>query len=68
MKLMYNTDQSKRKKAIRLADAINATEGVPVQSDARRLSQEWARGEITSAEMKRQLIAKHFRPAGFGNE
>ncbi len=66
--LMSPMDQNKRKKAMRIADAINATEGVPIQTDARRLSVQWARGEISSAEMKQRLIAKHFRAAGVGNE
>ena len=47
---------------MRIADVINATEGVPVQADARLIAQQWARGEITSAEMKQMLIAKHYRP------
>ena len=48
---------------MRIADAINATEGVPVQADARVIAQQWARGEITSAQMKQKLIEKHYRPA-----
>ena len=55
--------EKNRSRAVRIADAINATEGVPVQADARAIAQQWARGEITSAQMKQKLIAKHYRPA-----
>ena len=65
---MSDVNHYRRRKAIRLADAINKTEGVPVQADARQLSAEWARGEISSAEMIQKLIAKHSRTAGIGNE
>ena len=59
---MSETEKNRRKRAVRIADVINATEGVPVQADARLIAQQWARGEITSAEMKQMLIAKHYRP------
>ena len=60
---MSEAEKSRRRRAVRIADAINATEGVPVQADARVIAQQWARGEITSAQMKQKLIEKHYRPA-----
>ena len=51
---MSDTEKNKRKRAVRIADAINATEGVPVQTDARAISLQWARGESSSTEMKQK--------------
>ena len=44
---------------MRIADAVTATGGVPVQPDARDLSEQWVKGEITAAEMKQRLLEKH---------
>lgn len=52
---------ARRLDAVKLADAINKIEGVPVSDEARRLSDQWARGEITADEMKAGLIAAHKR-------
>ena len=60
--ICMSTEERNRSRAVRIADAINATEGVPVQTDARSISLQWARGEISSSEMKQKLIAKHYRP------
>lgn len=49
----------RRMKAVRLADAINNIEGVPVSQKARELSNLWAQGNITALEMKKQLIEAH---------
>lgn len=51
--------ETKRTAAIKVADALNMIEGVPVSSFAKELSAKWARGEITGADMKAALIAKH---------
>ena len=58
---MSPLDYSRRLKAVKLADAVNKIEGVPVSENARRLSAQWARGEITGEEMKAALIKKHRR-------
>jgi len=50
---------NRRIAAVKTADAINAMEGVPVSRYARTLSQSWARGEITGAQMKQALWAAH---------
>ncbi len=50
---------NRRIAAVKTADAINAMEGVPVSRYARTLSQSWARGEITGAQMKQALWASH---------
>jgi hypothetical protein len=50
---------AKRRAAVKLANAVNKIEGVPVSTQAKTLSVKWARGEISGAEMKAALIAKH---------
>ena len=53
--------ETKRTAAIKVADALNMIEGVPVSAFAKDLSAKWAKGEITGADMKATLIAKHKR-------
>ena len=53
--------ETKRTAAIKVADALNMIEGVPVSAFAKDLSAKWAKGEITGADMKAALIAKHKR-------
>ncbi|MEA4847361.1 MAG: DUF6088 family protein [Clostridiaceae bacterium] len=50
---------SRRLAAVKLANAVNKIEGVPVSTQAKTLSAKWVRGEISGAEMKAALIAKH---------
>ena len=50
---------ARRLAAVKLANAVNKIEGVPVSSQAKTLSARWARGEISGKEMKAALIAKH---------
>ena len=51
--------ETKRTTAIKVADALNMIEGVPVSAFAKDLSAKWAKGEITGADMKAALIEKH---------
>ena len=51
--------KSKRIQAVKLADALNAIEGVPVSDYAKTLSRCWANGELTSMQMKAALLASH---------
>lgn len=51
----------KRKIAIRVADSINSIEGVPVSENAKKLSQEWAKGEITADQMKKILLSQYVK-------
>lgn len=55
-------DKKRRLAAVKTADAVNKIEGVPISPLARRLSAQWARGEITGEEMKAALLAAHKRP------
>lgn len=53
----YNKE--KRQAAVRVANAINAIEGVPVSDYAKLLSRRWVAGEITGEQMKELLAASH---------
>lgn len=64
---MAAVSKSKRKQAVKLADALNAIEGVPVSPYAQTLSQCWAKGELTGAQMKEALLASHQKLARQGN-
>ena len=52
----------RRMRAVRVANAVNKIEGVPVTAEAKKLSSLWAKGEITSEAMLAALIDKHSRP------
>ena len=49
----------KRLKAVKVADAINNIEGVPISEKAKELSTLWVNGELSSSEMKKILIDAH---------
>ena len=51
----------KRRAAERVADTCNRIEGVPVSKQARELSQQWVRGQISGDEMIRALVKRHQR-------
>ena len=51
----------RRIRAVKMADAINNIEGVPVSDRAKELSALRVNGSISSAEMKRILIETHRR-------
>ena len=55
------TDEAKERRiqAVKLADALNAIEGVPVSEYAKMLSQCWANGDLTGEQMKEALLASH---------
>lgn len=55
--------KNRRIQAVKLADALNAIEGVPVSSYAKMLSQSWVRGELTGEQMKKALLLSHRRMA-----
>lgn len=53
--------KTKRLNAIKVADALNKIEGVPVSENARVLARKWANGEITGEQMKAALLQAHQR-------
>ena len=56
---MTTTARNRRIQAVKLADALNAIEGVPVSDYAKLLSRCWANGELTGGQMKAALLASH---------
>lgn len=50
---------NRRIEAVKLADAINAIEGVPVRAYAKELSIQWANGKITGEQMKAAMAISH---------
>lgn len=54
---MKTVDISKRKRAEKLAYAINSIEGVPVSDEVKQISSRWSRGEISTEKMKEELIS-----------
>ena len=59
--------KSRRIQAVKLANALNTIEGVPVSDYAKELSQQWANGEISGEEMK-SLLLKHHRKIAFDED
>ena len=59
------TDEAKERRiqAVKLADALNAIEGVPVSEYTKMLSHCWANGDSTGEQMKEALLASHYRLA-----
>ena len=55
--------KARRMQAVKLADALNAIEGVPVSDYAKTLSQCWVNGELTGNQMKAALLASHRKMA-----
>lgn len=51
--------RERRVQAVKLADALNAIEGVPVSEYAKMLSRCWVNGELTGEQMKEALLASH---------
>lgn len=56
---MNAATRAHRIQAVKLADALNAIEGVPVSDYAKTLSRCWANGELTGEQMKAALLASH---------
>ena len=51
--------RERRIQAVKLADVLNAIEGVPVSEYAKMLSHCWANGDLTGEQMKEALLASH---------
>ena len=61
--MMTAAARNRRIQAVKLADALNAIEGVPVSDYAKILSHCWMNGELTGEQMKAALLASHCRLA-----
>lgn len=49
----------RQKRAIKIADAVNNIEDVPVSNYAKELAEQWADGTISATQMKKFLIQIH---------
>lgn len=56
---MVGEARKHRLQAVKLADALNAIEGVPVSEYAKQLSWRWVNGELTDEQMKSALMVYH---------
>ena len=55
---MLDKDKEKRLRAVKIANAINSIEGVPLSDKVKQISERWANGEITSEQIhKIALVA-----------
>lgn len=66
MKIDYAI-KSRRIQAVKLADALNTIDGVPVSDYAKELSQQWKNGKISGEEMK-SLLLEHHRKIASGED
>lgn len=65
---MTTAARNRRIQAVKLADALNAIEGVPVSNYAKMLSRCWANGELTGEQMKATLLASHRKLAALESQ
>lgn len=56
---MQSVDLKKRRRAVKIANAVNSIEGVPASESSRLLSDHWSNGEITTEQMKTELLVKY---------
>lgn len=56
---MQSVDLKKRKRAVKIANAVNSIEGVPASENSKLLSDRWSNGEITTEQMKTELLVKY---------
>lgn len=53
---MQSVDLKKRRRAVKIANAVNSIEGVPASESSKLLSDRWLNGEITTEQMKTELL------------
>lgn len=58
---MSSTEIKKRKRAVKIADAINAINGVKVSEFAKELSDKWVQGNVSDSQMIETLVNAHKR-------
>lgn len=56
---MQSVDLKKRRRAVKIANAVNSIEGVPASESSKLLSDHWSNGEITTEQMKTELLVKY---------
>jgi len=58
---MQSVDLKKRKRAVKIANAVNSIEGVPASESSKLLSDRWSNGEISIEQMRAGLLMKYKR-------
>lgn len=58
---MQSVDLKKRKRAVKIANAVNSIEGVPASESSKLLSDRWSNGEISIEQMRAELLMKYKR-------
>lgn len=58
---MSGVDIAKRKRALKIANAISKIEGAPSSSNAEEIFKQWANGKLTGEQMKARVLAIHQR-------
>lgn len=56
---MQSVDLKKRRRAVKIANAVNSIEGVPASESSKLLSDRWSNGEKTTEQMKTELLVKY---------
>ncbi|MBO5019233.1 MAG: hypothetical protein J6D52_01075 [Clostridia bacterium] len=58
---MSGIEIQKRKRAVKIADAISSINGVPISDFAKELSDKWVQGNISDSQMIETLVNAHKR-------
>lgn len=56
---MQSVDLKKRRRAVKIVNAVNSIEGVPVSKEVKLIQARFAKGELTSEQMKTELLVKY---------
>lgn len=54
---MQSVDLKKRRRAVKIANVVNSIEGVPVSKEVKLIQARFAKGELTSEQMKAEVIS-----------
>ena len=57
--MLNQEEKARRRRAEKLAYAINSIEGVPVSEDTKQLADKWVNGEISLEQIRQELIRKY---------
>ena len=57
--MLDQKEKARRRRAEKLAYAINSIEGVPVSEDTKQLADKWVNGEISLDQIRQELIRKY---------
>ena len=57
--MLDQKEKARRRRAEKLAYAINSIEGVPVSDNTKQLADKWVNGEISLEQIRQELIRKY---------